>query len=65
MCKCIIIIITCHLKAWFSDPNRLKNCKIKMFKIFEIRPRSCDDVIINIITILNINKYIKLIKLKI
>ena len=47
----------------FSDPNRSLNRKRKRFKGFEVAPRSNrDDVIINLITILNIYKNIKLIK---
>ena len=42
------------------------NRKREMFKIFEVELRSnCDDVIINLIIIENINKYIKLIKVEI
>ena len=52
--------------SYFSNPDRLKNRKKKKFKIFKVKPRSnYDDVIINIIIILNINKLINLIKLKI
>ena len=43
----------------FIEPKR------ERFKIFKVEPRSNrDDVIINLIIILNINKYIKLVKIE-
>ena len=42
--------------------DRSKNQKRKRFKVFKIGPRSnCDDIIINLIVILNIDKYNKLV----
>ena len=41
------------------------NCKRERFKVFKVEPESNhDDVIINLIIILNINKYIKLVKIE-
>ena len=41
------------------------NPKIERFKVFEIGPRSNrDNIVINLIIILNINKYIKLVKIE-
>ena len=52
-------------QRWFLDPNRSLNHKNERFKVFEIKSKSnCDDVIINLITILNINKNIKLMKIE-
>ena len=49
----------------FSETNRTLNCKRERFKVFEIEPRSNrNDVIINLIIILNINKNIKLVKIE-
>ena len=49
----------------FSDLDRSLNCKRERFKVFKVKPKSnCDDVIINLIIILNINKYIKLLQKK-
>ena len=52
------------MTVWFLDPNHSLNRKNERFKVFEIKPRSNrDDVIINLIIILNINKYINLVQI--
>ena len=41
------------------------NHKMEMFKVFEVKLESnCNDIIINLIIILNINKKIKLVKIE-
>ena len=51
--------------ARFWNPDRSLNRKRERFKVFKVELRSNrDDVIINLIIILNINKYIKLIKIE-
>ena len=53
-----------YKKSWFRNPDYSMNHKRKRFKIFEIRPRlNYDDIIINLIIILNINKYIRAIQI--
>ena len=49
----------------FWNPDRSLNRKKKRFKVFKVEPGlNRDDVIINLIIILNINKYIKLVKIE-
>ena len=49
----------------FSETDRILNRKRERFKVFEIEPGSNrDDIIINLIIILNINKNIKLVKIE-
>ena len=49
----------------FSETDRILNRKRERFKVFEIEPESNrDDIIINLIIILNINKNIKLVKIE-
>ena len=52
-------------QSWFSDLDHSKNRKKEIFKIFKVGPKlNCDKVIINIIIILNINIYVKLVKIE-
>ena len=54
-------LLSNYVKYKVFRSDRSMNRKRKMFKIFKVEPRlNRDDVIIN----LNINKYIKLIKIK-
>ena len=54
----------CH--TFFPFLNHSKNRKREIFKIFKVGPKSNhNNVIINIIIILNINKYVKLVKIEI
>ena len=56
--------VNCMVQLQFSDLDRSLNRKKKSFKILEVELKSNrDDVIINLIIILNINKNIKLTKI--
>ena len=58
--------ISIYIGSWFSDLDRSLNRKGKRFNVFEVeRGLNRDDVIINLIIILNINKYINLVQKKI
>ena len=57
--------ISIYIGSWFSDLDHSLNRKGKRFKVFEVEPGlNRDDVIINLIIILNINKYINLVQKK-
>ena len=49
----------------FSDSDRSLNRKSERFKIFKVKPKlNHNNIIINLIIILNINKNIKLVKIE-
>ena len=59
------IYIYIYVRTRFSDSDRSLNRKSERFKIFKVKPKSNhNNIIINLIIILNINKNIKLVKIE-